>query len=162
MTLTTSNNESLNSSLPDIETVRLIYTHKQNYVDGKTYAIHLTMTDLDDIQKKINELNVDGNVGNGVTLYIGEYPNNYPLIKTQGNEDYSNRLTVVAVPTYGDKIDGNYFDFMDAPTVISCQDRIDDGEQPDPTVSGLDHFRLCPPHNNCNASNVIWNTLTIK
>ena len=145
--------------LTDIETVRLIYTHKQKYNGRETYAIHLTRVDLENLIKQLDALDKPGQVGNGVTFYMGEYPSGYPVIENQEDEDYSDRLTVVAVPTYGADLNGPYKDFMDIQTIEDCVDRIIKGEPPLPTVKALDHFKLCPPHTNCNTSNVLWNNI---
>lgn len=144
--------------LEDLETVRLIYTFKQNYKGG-TYAIHLTMEDLNQLIKEVKNLDDNGIVGNGVTFYLGQYPENYPLITNQGNADYSELNTIVAVPTLGESLSGAYEDFMSPTTVIICREQIDDGNKIDNKVSALDHFRLCPPHTNCDISNIIWKNL---
>jgi hypothetical protein len=150
---------NMDKPLSDLETVRLIYTHKKNYKTDSTYAIHLSMDELQALIDEINSMNSPGKTGNGVTLYIGEYPGNYPLIENQNDADYSNRLTIVAVPTYGEKDGKVYFDFMDAQTVKDCKDKIDHGAPVDPGVSALDHFKLCPPDPGCNTTNIIWNNL---
>ena len=97
--------------------------------------------------------------GNGITLYIGKYPDKYPPIEKQNNAEYRNRLTVVAVPTYEGLVKGTYFDFMDPQIVKDCKDKIEHGAPVDPAVSGLDHYKLCPPDGGCANANIIWNNL---
>ena len=117
------------------------------------------------ILKEIKTLDSLDKFGNGVTLYVGEYSDNYSPSQDPQNADYSNRMTLVAVPTYGETLEGSYVDFMDAATVLDCKQKIDDGEKIVDSSAGLNqtralnHFKLCPPDAGCSVNNVIWENL---
>lgn len=150
---------SFGETLPDLETVRLIYTHKKKYKKG-TVSIHLTVKDLHDIISEIESMTEPDKMGKGVRLYIAEYPANYPKIKKNNNADYSNCQTVVAVPTYIGMDGKTHFDFMDEKKVKECKKEIDKGTPPPPQlVSAQDHYNLCPPNTGCANGSTIWNNL---
>lgn len=152
--------KSFAEAIPDLETVRLIYTRKKEYKEG-TVSIHLTMDDLEDIIKQINSMKAPDKGGKGVRLYIARYPKHYPPVKEKksGNKiDYSNCVTLVAVPTYED-FGGIHVDFMDQKIVKECKSAIDKDVKPPVQVSGEDHYHLCPPNTDCNNGATIWNNL---
>ncbi|HZW70499.1 MAG TPA: hypothetical protein VFF57_06460, partial [Hanamia sp.] len=147
-------------AIPDKETVRLIYTRKKEYKEG-TVSIHLTREDLEDIIAQIDRMEEPDKAGRGVRLYIARYPDHYPPVEEKGTRkkvDYSNCLTVVAVPTY--KGLGNvHFDFMEPQKVKKYKQEIQNDPVPPPAVSGEDHYHLCPPNTDCNTGATIWNNL---
>jgi len=152
---------SFDTAIPDQETVRLIYTRKKEYTEG-TVSIHLTRNDLVDIIKQIDSMDEQDKVGRGVRLYIAKYPAHYPPVEDREKKvkiDYSNCLTVVAVPTYVG-FNGINMDYMDAGKVTACKSAIDKGDPPPSSVSGEDHYHLCPPNTDCATGATIWNNLS--
>ena len=150
--------ESFNKPIPDLETVRLIYTRKKEYKKG-TVSIHLTRQDLLDIITEIDSMTDADKIGKGVRLYIARYPDKYPLLEANNKKvDYSKCMTVIAVPTF-EGFSGINMDFMDEETVIKCKKEIQKNPLPPPAVGGLDHYHLCPPNTDCNTGATIWNNL---
>jgi len=150
--------KSFGEAIPDLETVRLIYTRKKEYKEG-TISIHLTRQDLKDIIAQIDSMKGPDKIGKGVRLYIARYPDNYPLLEENDKKvDYSKCMTVVAVPTF-EGFNGINMDFMDEEKVIECKEEIQKNPLPPPAVSGQDHYNLCPPNTDCNTGATIWNNL---
>jgi len=151
---------SFGAAIPDLEAVRLIYTRKKEYTEG-TVSIHLTRNDLEDIIQQIDSMEDPDKVGRGVRLYIAKYPANYPPVEDKEKKakiDYSNCITVVAVPTY-QGFNGIHFDYMDAGKVADCKSAINKGVPPPTAVSAEDHYHLCPPNTDCATGATIWNKL---
>ena len=123
---------------------------------------YFSQSDLEELLKQLNDAQEPGKLGNGVTFYFGEYPENFS--PNLNNALYGNCRTLVAIPTYGSELNGSYTDFMNADTVAALKKIIDDGgikeNMPqDGTFSAFNHYKLCPPENNCSTSNVIWENL---
>ena len=162
MTLSNREQKEINTPIVNLEAIRLIYNFKKNYIEGTTYAVHFTKSDLEELLKQLNDAQEPGKLGNGVTFYFGEYPENFS--PNLNNALYGNCRTLVAIPTYGSELNGSYTDFMNADTVAALKKIIDDGgikeNMPqDGTFSAFNHYKLCPPENNCSTSNVIWENL---